>query len=133
MGSSRTVFTIGYGGRRVEKFLSLLRGHGVGVVVDVRRFPRSKDPSYNREELDEALRAEGIRYVFLGETLGGFRGGYEAYMETEGYREGIRRLQGLLDEGRVALMCLERSPRACHRRYISKTLVDLGIQVEHIK
>lgn len=128
-----TVFTIGYGGRKFEKFVSLLREHGVGVVVDVRRFPRSKDPSYNREALEEALRAEGIRYVFLGETLGGFRGGYEAYMETEGYREGIRRLNGLLEEGRVALMCLERSPRGCHRRYISKTLVDLGIRVEHIK
>ena len=127
------VFTIGYGGRKFEKFLSLLREYGVGVVVDVRRFPRSKDPSYNRERLEEALRAEGIRYVFLGETLGGFRGGYERYMETEGYREGIRRLLGLLEEGRVALMCLERSPRGCHRRYISKTLEDLGIQVEHIK
>lgn len=128
-----TVFTIGYGGRRFEAFLLLLREHGVNTVVDVRRFPRSKDPSYSREALEEALGAEGIRYIFLGETLGGFRRGYEEYMETEGYREGIRRLLGLLEEGRVALMCLERSPRGCHRRYISRTLEEQGIQVEHIK
>ena len=128
-----TVFTMGYGGRRFEAFLSLLKEQGVDLLVDVRRFPRSKDPSYNRETLEEALRANGVRYVFLGETLGGFRRGYERYMETEGYREGIGRLLGLLEEGRVALMCVERSPRGCHRRYISRTLEDRGIRVEHIK
>lgn len=75
----------------------------------------------------------GIKYVQMGETLGGFRGGYERFMETETYREGISRLLGHLEAGRVALMCLERSPKGCHRRYISKTLENLEIKVEHIK
>jgi len=128
-----TVYTIGYGGRSFEKFLFLLRERGITILVDVRRFPKSKDQSYNREKLEEALATYGIKYVFLGETLGRFRRGYEKHVETEAYREGIKRLLSLVEQGEVALMCVERSPRACHRRYISKTLEDSGIQVEHMK
>ena len=127
-----TIYTIGYGGRKFSAFLSLLKEHGIEIVVDVRRFPRSKDEDYNREVLEENLGAQGIRYVFMGETLGGFRGGYEAYTKTETYRQGIEQLLDLLREGRVALMCLERNPKWCHRRYICETLEEMGIQVEHI-
>jgi len=126
------IYTIGYGGRKFEAFLSLLKKYGINLVVDVRRFPKSKYPEYVKENLEQELPQRGIGYVFMGDTLGGFRRGYQAYMKTEAYMRGIKDLLDLAEKGRVAIMRLERSPKGCHRRYISKTLQDLGVQILHI-
>jgi len=126
------IYTIGYGGRKFEAFLSLLKKYGINLLVDVRRFPKSKYPEYVKENLEQELPKRGMGYVFMGETLGGFRRGYQEYMKTEAYMRGIKDLLNLAKEGRVAIMCLERSPKGCHRRYISKTLQDLGVQILHI-
>jgi len=132
LSSKNIIYTLGYGGRRFEDFLSLLKRHGINLVVDVRRFPKSKYSEYVKENLEQALSERGIRYVFMGDTLGGFRRGYEEYMKTEAYMRGIKDLLDLAQRGKVALLCLERSPRGCHRRYISQTLQDLGVQILHI-
>jgi len=125
-------YTIGYGGRKFEDFLALLKKHGINTVIDVRRFPKSKYPEYVKENLERELPKRGIGYVFMGDTLGGFRRGYEEYMKTEAYMRGIKDLLDLAKKRRVAIMCLERSPKGCHRRYISQTLQDLGVQILHI-
>jgi len=126
------VYTIGYGNRKFEGFISLLKKHGINIVVDVRRFPRSMYPEYIKENLEKELPKFGIKYVFMGDTLGGFRRGYEKHMETEAYREGIKNLLKLTKQGKVVIMCLERSPKGCHRRYISQTLKDLDVRIVHV-
>ncbi|MFQ6077077.1 MAG: DUF488 family protein [Candidatus Bathyarchaeia archaeon] len=128
-----TVYTIGYGGRKFEDFVHLLKRHGVVVVVDVRRFPKSKYPGFDGKSLQEALPKLGIEYLYLGDLLGGFRrGGYQKYMESREYQEGIKRLLEVVEKGGAAIMCVERSPRACHRRFITSTLEGLGVKVVHI-
>jgi uncharacterized protein (DUF488 family) len=72
-------------------------------------------------------------YFWLGELLGGFRkGGYEAYTETEEFRKGIENLIQIMKQGTIAVMCAEIVWFRCHRRYISKKLVQLGYEVVHI-
>ena len=52
-------------------FVDLLRRHGVTALADVRSAPYSRfNPQFNREELEQALEAYGIKYVFLGRELG---------------------------------------------------------------
>jgi len=132
ISSKNIIYTIGYGGRRFENFLNLLKKHGINQVIDVRRFPKSKYSEYVRENLEQELPKLGIGYVFMGDTLGGFRRGYQEYMKTEAYMRGIKDLLDLAKRGRIAIMCLERSPKGCHRRYISQTLQDLGVKILHI-
>jgi len=123
------IFTIGYGGRRLDDFVALLRQHGISLVVDIRRFPRSKMPEYNKKSLEAKLPQFGIRYIWMGETLGGLRrGGYPKYMESDDYQAGIARLAELAGQGNVVLMCKERSEAGCHRRYIIETLTHHGIK-----
>ena len=124
--------TIGYGNRKFEDFVSLLKKHKIDTVVDVRRFPKSRHPEYVKESLEQELPNFGIRYVFMGDMLGGFRGGYQKYTETRTYRDGIKRLLKLARTRNVVIMCLERSPKGCHRRHISKTLKNLDVRVLHI-
>ncbi len=124
---------LGYAGMRIESFLKLLGRHGVEVLVDVRRFPRSKNPEFVQQRLREHLEAAGIAYVHL-EELGGYRrGGYAAYATSPEFRRGIERLLELASERRVAVMCLERSQRWCHRRYIAQELRRRGVGVQELR
>ncbi len=128
-----TVWTIGHSNRSLDYFLSLLREHEIEILADVRRFPTSKIEHFNREEMEKWMPKQGIRYVWLGEELGGYRrGGYEAYVKTEAFRAGIERLLELAKRWRTCLMCLEPNPRYCHRRFISTYLESIGVEVIHI-
>jgi len=128
------VYTVGHSNRSLEELLALLRKHGVEVVVDVRRWPKSsKFPHFNATQLKEVLEHEGFRYVWLGSELGGYReGGYERYMETEDFKRGLEALEALAREGVVAVLCAERLWFRCHRRFIADALVRDGFRVIHI-
>ena len=66
------VLTVGHSNHEPDVFVALLRRHGVDVVVDVRSAPYSRYlPHFNKDHLQEALRAAGIAYVFRGRELGG--------------------------------------------------------------
>ena len=128
------IFTIGYGGRKFADFVALLQQHGISLVVDVRRFPRSKAPEYEKESLEAKLPEFGISYIWMGNTLGGFRrGGYPKYMESDDYRGGISKLLELAEWGSLVLMCKERSDAGCHRRYIVETLAGKGVKTIPLK
>lgn len=127
------VYTVGYWGRSISEMLSLLKENGITMVVDVRRFPKSSDPNFCRENLERILGENGIKYIFMGESLGGFvKGGYERYMETQRFKEGLNRLIELTRDEVIAIMCKERSIKYCHRRFIAQQLERLGIKVKNL-
>jgi len=124
---------VGYSGRTRDSFLRLLKDYGIEILVDVRHFPTSKNPDFRRESMEVWLPENGIRYVWLGDLLGGYRrGGYERYMGTPAFREGIERLLQIARQGRTCIMCMERNPKYCHRRFIAAYLEAMGIRVVHI-
>src|SRR5262245_20434636 len=104
------VFTIGHSNHPIDRFLDLLKRNSVEVVADVRSHPHSRySPQFNRLALEEALRAVGVRYVYLGRELGG-RPANAAFYDEQGhvlfdqltqsseFQAGIERLQkGLAD------------------------------------
>ncbi len=101
-------------------------------MVDVRSFPRSKWPEFEKEGLQNSLPSLGIGYVHLRELGGYRRGGYEKYMQADEFREGLRKLMELARKNRAVIMCLESYPSGCHRRFIAGRLRDLGWEVVHI-
>jgi uncharacterized protein (DUF488 family) len=133
---SKKVFTLGTDRRSEEDFIEVLLFYGIGIVVDVRRFPNSKIPTFTKSQLTKLLAAEGLKYTFLGAELGGLRkGGYAAFAETEEFRRSIDTLEGILDNcicGTGAIMCAERFPWKCHRRWIAREMHRRGWHVTHI-
>jgi uncharacterized protein (DUF488 family) len=140
-----TVFTIGHSTHSQERFIALLRQHGMTALCDVRSKPYSRmNPQFNREELKEALLAQGVEYRFLGKELGArsddpncYENGkvqYDRLAETELFKYGLKRvLRGMRDDFRIALMCAEKEPLECHRTIlVARHLVALGVTVEHI-
>lgn len=120
----KKIYALGYGNwKRLEDFVKYLETFEISVLVDVRRFPTSKNPEFKRENLEVELPKLGIRYVCMSETLGGFRkGGYKRYTETEEYNAGIKQLLEMAEETNIAIMCVEPKSKHCHRRFIIKTL-----------
>jgi uncharacterized protein (DUF488 family) len=118
----------------MAEFLALLRAHGIAMLVDVRRHPVSaRYPHFRGDALARALRRGGIRYLHLGEALGGFRpGGFEAYMATPPFAAGLRTLEFTAGRAPTAIMCAERHPSQCHRRHIAMALNRRGWEVIHV-
>ena len=114
-------------------FLGLLKHMGIEAVVDVRRFPTSRFEYFRKDELARLLPGAGIDYSYLGSELGGYRrGGYQAFLSTEDFKRGVEKLEGVARERKTAILCAERFPWRCHRRFISIELEKRGWRVVHI-
>ncbi|MGH7381708.1 MAG: DUF488 family protein [Candidatus Methylomirabilales bacterium] len=133
-GESGTIYSIGSSTRSLPEFLAVLHGYQISTLVDVRVLPYSKRfPHFSKQWLEETVPAVGLRYVFLGEELGGYRReGYEAYMRSPAFANGVEALSAIGREERVAFMCAERFPWKCHRRFIAAELERRGWRVVHI-
>jgi len=131
--SKTVLWTIGHSNRSVEKFLKLLEEYDVRILVDIRSFPTSKIEHFKREKMKQWLPEHGVEYVWLGKELGGYRrGGYQAHMKTETFRDGIEKLLQLAKKERVCIMCMGKNPKYCHRRFVSAHLERRNIEVKHI-
>lgn len=128
----KNIYTLGTNRRSEEDFIEILLFYNIKILIDVRRFPTSKIPTFKKEYLENLLKKEGIVYLFLGKELGGFRkGGYEAYTKTAEFKEGIDKLEQSIN-GNTVIICAERFPWKCHRKWISRELKKRGWSVKHI-
>jgi uncharacterized protein (DUF488 family) len=129
----KRIYTVGTSNRSGEEFFRLLKNHGIEMVVDVRSFPTSRFPYFHREVLAQTLGEAGLGYAYLGRELGGHRrGGYEVYTQTYDYLQGVERLERLSSRCRCVVLCAERLPWKCHRRFIGESLQERGWKVVHI-
>ena len=140
------IYTIGYGSRSIEQFIEVLQQHEIAYLIDVRSTPYSRyKPEFSKEALEAELQRHRIRYVFMGDTLGGHpddeacydengQVDYEQVKDTKSYRRGIERLQTAFAQQQcVALMCSEGKPEQCHRsKLIGASLNAQDIPVTHI-
>jgi uncharacterized protein (DUF488 family) len=129
----KKIFTLGTSRRSEEDFIEILLAYNIDALIDVRSFPRSKTIIFNRPNLEGLLKREGIGYYYLGQELGGFRkGGYIAYALTTDFMLGIEKLEAIASDKLSVIVCAERFPWKCHRKWISRELHKRGWDVEHI-
>jgi uncharacterized protein (DUF488 family) len=145
------IYTIGHSTRTASELIDLLRGAGVGLLVDVRTVPRSRyNPQFNTDALPASLAEAGIGYRHLA-ALGGLRHrpkgagpspnglweseafrAYADYALTPPFRAGLAELRGLAAERVCAVMCAEAVWWRCHRRIVADYLLAGGEAVTHI-
>src|SRR5262245_9376349 len=126
MGGS--VFSIGHGGRSLDAVVLQLKTLDVPFLIDVRSSPFSRfQPAFSRDPLRAQLEAHRVKYVFMGDLLGGRPSDRDCY-DDEGkvdyqkcrtkdfFLRGIERLETAHVKGvRVCLLCSEGKPWECHR------------------
>lgn len=141
------IFSIGYAGfhNDVSTFCNELMERHVNVIIDVRSSPYSAYfDAFDKEKLERSLKLQGIYYRNYAREFGArqenrvfYPNGYldfKLFAQSEQFLEGIDRVTTSISRGyRVALMCAEKEPSACHRTIlVSRELAKLGYFVEHI-
>ncbi|KPJ53925.1 hypothetical protein AMJ39_02760 [candidate division TA06 bacterium DG_24] len=127
------VYSLGTSTRSFDEFARILATYGIETVVDVRRFPTSKYDHFRIDQFSRLLADRGVEYIYLGESLGGYRkGGYRDYACSVEFRRGVEQLGQLASERTTAIVCAELLPWRCHRRYISRALETRGWRVIHL-
>jgi uncharacterized protein (DUF488 family) len=146
--NAHMLWTVGHSTHSIEELIGALKSFQITLLADVRSFPSSRRyPHFNKERLRESVATVGIDYVHVSE-LGGRRRaradshnlawrnesfrGYADYMETEDFRNGIKRLLDFAGARRTAIMCAEAVWWRCHRSLISDYLKAKGVEVTHI-
>jgi uncharacterized protein (DUF488 family) len=149
MAPKEEILTVGHSNHEEGGFVEVLRGAGVELIADVRRYPGSRrQPHFERSALAGVLLEVGLGYRWLGEALGGRRkprpdspnGGWESdqfrgyadHMASEEFSAGLAELEDLAREQRVAVMCAEAWWVRCHRRLIADALTARGWRVLHL-
>jgi uncharacterized protein (DUF488 family) len=140
-----SIISIGYSRRSMEEFTKALVEHGVRYLIDVRTKPFSKhSPDFNRESLQAALKKAGIKYVFMGDAVGGLPSDPECYTDgkvdyskaasSEIFKTGLERLIKASNLSvNVSIMCSEMKPEQCHRsKLIGEELLKKGIGINHL-
>jgi len=142
------VYTIGHSTRPAEEFVSLLKGHGIRTLVDVRTIPKSRhNPQFGGEALARTLADAGIDYVHEPD-LGGLRKprpdsindawrntsfrGYADYMQTPTFAAAVDRLVDRAQQAPTAIMCAEAVPWRCHRSLVADALTARGDEAREI-
>jgi uncharacterized protein (DUF488 family) len=130
----------------LSTFLEILKDRGITLVIDVRSRPESiRFPHFHQADLEPSLRAAHIRYLHLGEELGGrpddpqaYRSDglvdYRARRKSYGFQAGLERVRKELETHNLALMCAEEDPLHCHRfLMICPELVAVDVEPSHIR
>ena len=143
---SSYIFTIGHSNHAIEKFIDLVKSQKIEVIVDIRSHPYSSyTPHFTHDALEKLLGRANIRYLYLGDALGGRPEGDEFYDEdgrvlywrlakSGEFLGGLSRLGAGMSKYRVALMCSEEDPLQCHRHLlVCRVLEERGVRVMHIR
>jgi uncharacterized protein (DUF488 family) len=145
------LLTVGHGPQDSTALGVRLTGAGVERLVDVRRFPGSRNnPDVSREALEEWLPAAGIGYRW-DRRLGGRRtlpagepvedgwwtvaqfAAYAAHTRTPEFTAALDEVLAEAATATVAVMCSESVWWRCHRRLIADVAVlGRGVPVAHL-
>ena len=140
------LFTVGHSNLDFLQFVKLLKDQSVDLLIDVRSQPRSgRFPQFSQPGFDKMIEDAGIRYLFLGEELGGrpddaaaYRQDgvvdYRARRKSYAFQAGVERVLDELQRAACALLCAEEDPLECHRfLMICPELVRMRIRPLHIR
>ena len=141
-----TVYSIGHGNKNIEEFIAELKAFNIQYLLDIRSRPFSKwNSQYNQNELKLDLEKNNIKYVFVGDVLGGLPNDrscynsdgkvvYELIKDKDFFKNGLQRLVTANEKKiNIAIMCSESKPEECHRsKLIGEELLKKNISIIHI-
>jgi uncharacterized protein (DUF488 family) len=142
----KTVYTIGYEGTDIERFVRTLTAVGVEAVADVRAVPLSRKKGFSKNSLRGHLENAGIKYLpmqELGDPKEGreaaksgdydrFREIYSAHVDQPESVAAIAKLAITSKEQAVCLLCFERDPKTCHRYIVGERMGAFGYEMLHL-
>ncbi|MHB8380773.1 MAG: DUF488 domain-containing protein [Candidatus Binataceae bacterium] len=133
------LYTFGYEGLSIARFIQELSRVRIQRVIDVRELPLSRKRGFSKTSLSLALHASGIEYEHI-RALGcprPIRNRFKVDRDWEVYKRGftahLSAQTSALNEVaeteravRICLVCFEADFRVCHRSLVAVSLERLG-------
>lgn len=141
------VFTIGYEGSDIEKFLLTLKTVGIERLADVRAVTVSRKKGFSKRQLCARLQEAGIEYVHFGDlgdpkpgreaarsgNMPEFRRIYCEHLATEPAQQQLDELMVCVQDKATVLLCYEREAKMCHRAIVASEINRaLGFAVQNL-
>jgi uncharacterized protein (DUF488 family) len=136
------VYTIGYGGRKPQDFLDLLKANRIKAVIDVRLRPdrssmgtyvKAKDPDKGIQGLLSRADILYFSYVELGNVfldLDDWEARFSTLLDKAGDLLTERLFKVPVP---FCLMCAEKLAERCHRKIVAEYLSAKGYEINHIE
>jgi uncharacterized protein (DUF488 family) len=142
----KTIFTIGYEGTDIDRFVQTLIAVGIDAVADVRAVPLSRKKGFSKNILRERLAEVGIQYLpmqALGDPKPGreaakagdfdrFRDIYSAHIDQPEVMAKVAELAEDAQDINMCLLCFERDPKTCHRLIVAERMEPFGYTMMHL-
>ncbi len=143
------LYTLGYEGRSIEKYVKLLQVYQVKSCCDVRKDPVSRKRGFSKKSMERHLQSNGIAYRHFP-SLGVPKEKRDSVTDQQSLQQlwewyqhqvleknepVLAMIEELLQEkGRIALTCYERDVRQCHRLLVAQHLHQRGpsLTVHHL-
>lgn len=135
------LFSIGYEGITLEKYINKLIINDIKVLCDVRKNAFSQKYGFSKSQLEQACRGVGILYIHIPEF--GIESDerqelrsqkdydllferYEAFTlaNRDTYINQVKEL--IATHKRVAVTCFEKNPAQCHRTRVANKLMSIS-------
>ena len=137
------VYTIGYEGIDIDRFVATLKAVGIEVLADVRAVAASRKKGFSKTALRARLEDEGIAYthlVDLGDPKPGrdaaragrydeFQTIYHEHLIGAEAQAALETLSEVVGQSPTCLLCFERDPENCHRFIVAEALRISGLEV----
>lgn len=141
------IYTAGYEGISIDRFLQKLLKAGIERVIDVRYNPLSRKYGFSKKSLCAFCERFGLEYIHIPDLgippkLRRHLKTYDDYQKLlDEYESSILpevsdfrlRAGRLMAEKPSVLVCFEADVRCCHRTRLAETITrDIGIEVLHL-
>ncbi len=143
------LFTIGYEGISLEKYLNKLISNNISLLLDVRKNPFSHKFGFSKGSLKKYCESINVSYTHLPEL--GIHSNKRQSLETQGdydllfeeYRKTTLKssietqtkiIESVYKYKRVALTCFESNVHQCHRFHLANSLkkIDKQLFLNHV-
>ena len=137
------IYTIGYAGTTLDRFIEILKANKITFLIDVRSLPKSRYfYLFNDTNLSKSLAKHGIKYENWKEEFGARQDNlnfytdgildYDKFAKSDQFKKGVAQIKKLSNQN-VCLMCAEIDPLNCHRAILcGREIANSGIDVIHI-
>ncbi len=140
------LYTIGYEGSDIDRFIQTLEIIGIELVADVRELPLSRKKGFSKNGLRDALEARGIEYTHfknLGDPKAGreaarsgkfreFRKIFRSHFESEVAQNSFDDLLEISRSKLTCMLCFERCATNCHRLIIADQAAIMGVEIYNL-
>ena len=147
---TKVLFTIGYEGLSLERYLNKLITNDIKLLCDIRKNPISKKYGFSKTLLQNSCESISIKYFHIPElgidpdkrkglnTIADYQKLFIEYEKTilKNNTDKLNLIFSLFNDfNRISLTCFENEVQFCHRGIVAKALKKLpnwDIQINHL-